>query len=110
MKKNQRGLTTFELIITVLVLAILVVAWVVVHHRQTSKKSDNQAAQAAYKPNINPADFSTTITNKYFSLPIGKKLVYEATTKDGPERVEIEVSSESKTIMGVKTLLYHDQV
>ena len=63
-----------------------------------------------YNPQINPADFSTTITNPLFNLPVGKKLVYEAKTEDGEERIVIEITGATKTVMGVETLVYHDRV
>ena len=34
-----------------------------------------------YTPQINPAEFTTTITNEYFTLPVGKKLTYETTVQ-----------------------------
>ncbi len=64
-----------------------------------------------YDPKIIPADFSTQITNKYFSLPIGKKMVYEARTEEGKlERVEISILNETKIIEGVATIIYLDRV
>ena len=71
--------------------------------------SQNQKIEE-YNPQINPADFSTTITNKYFSLPVGKKMIYEAETKDGLEKIVIEVTSETKVIEGVTTVVYLDTV
>jgi hypothetical protein len=61
-------------------------------------------------PTINPADFTTEITNPYFSLPIGKKLVYEAETKDGLEEIVIMVPGWTKTVQGVETLVFWDRV
>jgi hypothetical protein len=58
-----------------------------------------------YNPQVNSADFTTNITNPYFSLPIGKKLIYEQKTKDGMERIEILVPGWTKTILGVETLV-----
>lgn len=63
-----------------------------------------------YNPPINPTEFSTKITNKYFSLPIGKKMIYEAETPEGREKVEIQILDETKNIMGVTTLVYWDRV
>jgi hypothetical protein len=61
---------------------------------------------AEYAPQVNPADFTTQITNKYFALPVGKKLTYE-TTQQGrvTERVEIEILRETMTIEGVETVV-----
>lgn len=63
-----------------------------------------------YDPEINPADFTNVITNQYFSLPVGRKLVYEAQTADGLEKIEIEIESGTKEILGVATLIYRDRV
>ena len=72
--------------------------------------STNRSRAAEQNPQLNPADFSTQITNKYFTLPVGKKLTYE-TTDNGKvtERVEIEILPETKTIEGVETAVYLDR-
>lgn len=59
---------------------------------------------------INPHDFSTTITNKYFTLPVGTKFIYEAHTSEGLERNEIVITGETKIVNGVTTLVYSDKV
>lgn len=59
---------------------------------------------------LNPKDFSSIITNTYFSLPVGLKLVYEAQTAEGLEKNEIEITGETKNILGIDTLVYHDTV
>jgi hypothetical protein len=63
-----------------------------------------------YNPEINPEDFTTTIDNPYFNIPVGKKLVYEAETEDGLERIEILVPGWTKEVMGVETLVFWDRV
>jgi len=70
----------------------------------------NRSTAAEYNPQINPADFTTKITNPYFALPVGKKLTYE-TTQQGKvtERVEIEILAETMTIAGVETAVYLDR-
>lgn len=70
----------------------------------------NRTTAAEYNPQINPADFTTNITNQYFALPVGKKLTYE-TTEQGKvtERVEIEILPETVTIEGVETVVYLDK-
>ena len=82
------------------VVGVLVVALVVVALQGGS----------IYNPKINPSDFTTDITNKYFTLPVGKKMVYEAETEDGLEKIQIEILDETKTVMGVETLVYWDRV
>ncbi len=63
-----------------------------------------------YKPTINPAEFTTTINNPMFNLPVGKLMIYEAKTDEGLERVEIRIRNETRKIMGVDTLVYNDRV
>lgn len=63
-----------------------------------------------YNPQIKPADFTAKITNKYFALPVGKKMTYEGTAQGGAtERVEIEILAERKIIEGVETAIYLDR-
>ncbi len=65
---------------------------------------------AEYTPQIHPADFSTEISNKYFALPVGKKLTYETTVQGKvTERIEIEILPETMTIEGVQTVVYLDK-
>lgn len=64
-----------------------------------------------YAPNIVPSDFTTQITNRYFTLPVGKKMTFEGVTETGAmERIEIEILPETKTIAGVETVIYLDKV
>ncbi len=66
-------------------------------------------AAEAYDPVINPEEFTTNLDNPYFSMPVGKKMIYEARTEDGLERIEIAITGETRRIMGVKTLVYLDR-
>ena len=62
------------------------------------------------KPDIDPSKFTTLIDNAYFSLPVGRTLIYEGETEDGLERIEISITGETKEVMGVETLVYSDKV
>ena len=64
-------------------------------------RQHKRSSAAEYNPQINPADFTTEITNKYFALPVGKKLTYE-TTEQGrvTERIEIEILPETRDHRG----------
>ena len=63
-----------------------------------------------YAPIIHPEDFSTNITNPYVSLPAGIEMQYKGKTAEGIETITVSVGGETKTIMGVKTLVYKDTV
>ena len=109
--KGQKG---FGLPLILLLLAVLVIGGAVfylVNQRQDDKDTANQTpVTTGYNPQINPADFSSDITNPYFSLPAGRKLTYEAKVDGGLEKVVIEISGETKVIAGVTTLVYLDTV
>ncbi len=68
------------------------------------------AAATTYNPKIVPSDFTTKITNPYFSLPIGSKFESEGETEDGLEEIEITIPGTTKVLMGVTTLVYRDVV
>ncbi|HUC20387.1 MAG TPA: hypothetical protein VMR98_02750 [Candidatus Polarisedimenticolaceae bacterium] len=108
---NSRGDTVIGIII-VLVIAIIGGALLYVNSQPSGgKKPAKQVQSGAYNPQIIPADFSTKITNKYFSLPVGKKMVFEGKIKTGAtEKIEIEILGGTKTIGGVETVIYHDKV
>ncbi len=63
-----------------------------------------------YAPQINPDDFTTNVTNQHFTLVPGKKTVYESQTEDGLERIETYVTSETKVVAGVDTVVVWDRV
>ncbi len=71
--------------------------------------NDNNGAD--YNPIIDPANFVATIDNPYLTLTPGKVWVYEGTNEDGEtERVEVEVTQDTKTVMGVATTVVRDRV
>jgi len=75
-----------------------------------SESQESLGINEEYNPVINPTDFTTQITNPYFSMPIGKKMVYEAKTEDGIERIETLIPGWTKEIMSVETLVFWDRV
>ena len=95
---------------TKIFLAVLVVLLVGAGAALFVTESTRRSRAAEYTPQVNPADFSTQITNKYFALPVGKKLTYE-TVEQGKvtETIEIEILQETKTIEGVETAIYLDK-
>lgn len=93
-----------------LFLTLLISTMLAIGCLQNRDKTVPQQAVEEYNPTINSSYFATKITNKYFSLPVGKKMVYAAETKEGTERIEITVTDKTKTIMGVETIVYWDRV
>ena len=63
-----------------------------------------------YDPRIDPADFTSTITNPYFPLKPGTTFIYEGRRDGAPRRIEVIVTSDTKLIMGVPCLVVRDIV
>jgi predicted small lipoprotein YifL len=67
-------------------------------------------AQTPYAPKVDPAQFTDTITNRYFPLVPGTVMVYEGKRDGRPLRIELTVTNETKDIMGVRTVVVRDIV
>lgn len=60
---------------------------------------------------LDPADFVSTIDNPYWPMPAGARWVYRETDGEGGEQqVEVEVTRETKTILGIEATVVHDVV
>lgn len=64
-----------------------------------------------YDPGISPSDLSTAVDNPLLPFPVGATWVYEATTDEGTERIEIEVLDETKAVAwGATGIVVRDTV
>jgi hypothetical protein len=63
-----------------------------------------------YRPQIDPADFTSEITNPYFPLTPGTMFVYEGTSEGKAELNAVKVTSETRPILGVDCIIVHDVV
>ena len=85
---------------------ILTTLLVVAGCRSNSAQSD----EAAYNPDIDPADFVSSIDNPYFPLTPGTRWVYEGQTEEGLEHIEVEVLAETREVMGITATILRDTV
>jgi hypothetical protein len=63
-----------------------------------------------YAPEIDAADFVEVIDNPRMPLPVGGRWQYEGVTDEGTETVEVVVTGDRKTVMGVSTFVIRDTV
>jgi len=80
---------------------------------QAPPATSNAAASssdAAYQPQIAPADFVAVIDNPFLPLIPGTTFVYEGMTADGLERVEIKILTETRQVMGIQATIMQDTV
>ena len=73
----------------------------------TDDSSGGTDDSGTYAPKIDPADFSTTIDNPYFPLPVGTKYI---SLENGTDVDTVEVTSDTRVVMGVTTVVVHDQL
>jgi hypothetical protein len=57
-----------------------------------------------------PGDFVRDITNPYLAFAPGKKFYYESETPEGLETNVVEITRDTKVILGVTTTVVRDQV
>lgn len=109
-KAKKRDVYARNKTVVAVLAIVLVVAGVLVLYKEKDKNIYTNMLSTSYNPEVEPSDFTTNITNKYFSLPVGKKMFFTAETEEGLEKIEIEIGSETREIMGIKTVLYRDKV
>jgi hypothetical protein len=66
---------------------------------------EKEKIDESYAPTIDPAQFVAAVNNPYFPLVPGTTFVYESA--EGEERVEVNVTAETKQIMGVTCTAVH---
>ena len=76
----------------------------------TTTSSPPTTADPNYHPTIDPADFSSEITNPLFPLTPGTTLTYEGTRDGRPMHGEVVVTSETRDILGVTCVIVQDTV
>lgn len=72
---------------------------------------DVQAAVRATAPPLpSPASFVAVVTNQYYPLIPGTKFHYRSETEDGTETTVVEVTHQTRTILGIAATVVRDQV
>lgn len=95
--------------------AVLSVTLAILLALVSGRLASSAGAQAAPTPPLPPStvdasQFVTVVDNPYFPLIPGTTFVYDGSTEDGPEHVEVTVTFETKTILGVTCTVVRDQV
>jgi hypothetical protein len=76
----------------------------------SSSTSTIERSKRPYEPRIRPADFGGPVDNPYFPLVPGSRWIYDGTQGNGTERTVVEVTRDTKAILGVTTVVVHDTV
>jgi hypothetical protein len=76
-----------------------------------SDSTSSELPQGAEKVELDAADFTTDIDNPYWPMTPGSRWVYRETDGRGEvQRVEVTVTSRTKTIDGIEVRVVHDLV
>jgi hypothetical protein len=79
--------------------------------RQTSLGKDNSHAANKAPEFPDASDFVSEITNPYLAFKVGRIFYYESETEDGLETITVEVTNDSKIIMGnIQATVVRDRV
>jgi hypothetical protein len=91
-----------KLLLSILVMVVLVVVAVAVG--LTGEKPGD------YSPIITPSDFVSVVDNEFFPLTPGTVYTFEGVSADGNEHNEVNVTNETKVILGVTCVVVRDIV
>lgn len=72
--------------------------------------NDKDSAAGPEDLGIDPADFAIGVTNQYLPLIPGTTCIYEGEHDGETERVEVEITSQTKVILGVTCVVVRDRV
>ena len=78
--------------------------------RTSNQSNTSETVTTEYNPTINPDDFVPHIDNKYFTLKPGTKFRYENKMDEEREQIEVEVTNETRQVMGVTATIVRDRV
>lgn len=67
-------------------------------------------AQGSYEPRMDPSKFTGAVTHPYFPLVPGTELRYRGTGASSNRVTISTVTSQSRTIMGIRATVVHEQV
>jgi hypothetical protein len=70
----------------------------------------NDLGPAVYDPQIVPGNFVSGVNHPFFPLQTGVTLVYEKSTPEGLEHIEVTTTGATKVILGVTCVEVHDFV
>ena len=98
-------------IVGVLIVAVGLLGW---NDKKVATQNTNPVHPASMSENenltIDPAEFESKVDNEFFALNPGAKFTYESIGKTGKERTEVEVTKQTKVILGITTIEVVDRV
>ncbi|MEW6741869.1 MAG: hypothetical protein AB1486_03835 [Planctomycetota bacterium] len=72
--------------------------------------NNSSSGTAAYNPDVDPSRFVSGIDNPLWPAEPGTTYLYEGETEDGHERIEVNVSHETRDVLGTRCTIVVDRV
>ena len=109
---NRQVMQNKSIYIIIVLTSVLIIGAVLykLQNQKTNIINNPNQQSSEYNVQIDPANFTSQINNKYFTLKPGAKFSYENKTIEGLERIEIVVTNDTKDVMDVKTIVVWDRV
>jgi hypothetical protein len=104
------GKSTFTYLLIGLILIGLSVGYGYRSQKLLKRQKPVPAETETYNPAIDPQNFVTQVSNRYFTLKPGTTFTYEQRSGKEVERTEVAVTSGVKAVMGVPTTVVWDRV
>jgi hypothetical protein len=101
------GITRFALFSLALSMASLACS--------SDPEAETEDEEAPFGPNtpyevtVEPSDLSSNVTNPFLPMPVGATWTITADTDEGVETIEVEVTTDAKTVWGVEALVVRDR-
>ncbi|MEK6876659.1 MAG: hypothetical protein AABX63_04555, partial [Nanoarchaeota archaeon] len=110
MKSRTLAVSGLIIIVAIIILNLFLVINLFYNEEMGEQKIQSSAIEEAYNPQINPADFTTKISNKYLAFTPRTTYTYEGKVEEGTERTEVYVTNNIKKVMGVNVIEVRDRV
>lgn len=115
-RARNRGFAGSHLVVIILIMVLIGVAGWLVYTRghnqaatgQTNTQSTAQTNTSSDLSKLDPADFTTDITNPFLTLKPGQTMTYQQQGGDN-ETVKITIEKETIKIGGFEVRVFHDQ-
>lgn len=78
--------------------------------RSPEPKLPAAVSNAAYRPRIKPAEFTTDVDNAYYPLRPGTSYTFQGVSAGSPETDIVTVTHQTKVVMGVRCVVVRDEV
>ena len=94
----------------ILIFVIVILGGVLWSQKNLFNRAGKVQLDTDYNPSISPSNFVSSVSNPFFTLTPGKKFVYESVNIGEKERIEVEVTSDTKVVMDIKTTVVRDRM